>query len=184
MVHISKELKQAIEEMPDKEKNKLLLRLIKKDWMLVQQLEFKLLGGEAIKDEKKEVILNRIEYYNFFNDTPGWLMMDLRDFSGDVTRYYKITKDKQGEIELLLKLLIDGMEKPKSMLRREHRRASKFAEYVVKKAWTILEKIDKVHEDFHIEFESDVNKLLGLLYEYEPTKIVAEAMALPGEFEV
>ena len=84
----------------------------------------------------------------------------------------------------LLKLLINGMEKPMEMLKTQQRRADKFAEYTVKKALTVLEKINKLHEDLHIEFEADMNTLLQLIYSYPPTQIMAKEMALPREFEI
>jgi len=184
MKKISDELKKAIERMPEKEKNKLLLRLVQKDAMLVQQLEFKLLGSESVKDSKKEELLSRIERRRFVDDTPGWLMMNMRELSGDITRYYKVTKDKEGEIELLLALLITGIEKSMPMLKAKQHRAAKFADYVVKKTLLVLGKLSKLHEDYHTEYRKDVDKILRIIYHYEPTKLSAEEMALPKAFEV
>ena len=88
---ISPELKTAILELPEKEKDKLLLRLIRKDRTLIQQLHFQLLEGPTDLEDRHERTLklvnleiDRIEkqlgarkYYN-----PRDLLLDLRSMSG------------------------------------------------------------------------------------------------------
>ena len=57
---IPKEVEEAIKEMPEREKDKLLLRLIRKDELLIRKLEYELLGDESdmvfAREEIKEGI--------------------------------------------------------------------------------------------------------------------------------
>ncbi|TAE00941.1 MAG: hypothetical protein EAZ97_04405 [Bacteroidetes bacterium] len=185
MAKISDDLKLAILEMPDKEKNKLLLRLIAKDFMLIAQLQHQLLEGEEDMKNKRSELLAHIQKYlgtennNSYSDTPGLLMMEMRDMNGNITRHVKITKDKLGEIELTLCLVNHAFAEHPNMLAQKAKRAENFAEYVVKKADFVLKKLEKIHEDYHIVFEDDTNKMLQFIANYQPCQPFAKSMNLP-----
>ena len=119
MVRIAKELKEAICQMPQKEKDKILLRLIAKDPMLIARLEHELFGDEnetkALVEEAKEDI-KKMTSFNY--GTPGWLMMAMRTENGAITRHVKITKDKRGEIDLTLYLLSQTFKKQEDFLKK------------------------------------------------------------------
>ena len=43
----------------------------------------------------------------------------------------------------------------------------------------IMKKADKLHEDYHSEFRRELNELLQFIWEFRPTKQIAEALDLP-----
>src|SRR5690606_19015249 len=102
-------------DLPIKEKEKLLIRLIRKDKTLINQLHFQLLEDESDLHKRRETALSNIDaainhietvkhnrYYN-----PRKLLLDLRMISGYVNSHFLITKDKSGEIELRLHILLE-----------------------------------------------------------------------------
>ena len=185
MPKIPKELEAAIKEMPEKEKDKLLLRLIRKDQLLIQQLHHQLLEDEADMELRREELDEKIRDWatRNYSDSPGWVMMEMRDISGMITRHVKITKDKYGDVALnltMLKVYFDNYYH--HTLVPQHYRADKFAQYVCKKLQTTLNKLYKLHEDLYIEFEDDVNKILDYIYKYKPTEMEANYLGLPEEF--
>ncbi len=180
MVKIEKELKQAIVEMPEKEKDKLLLRLIAKDLNLLNQLQFKLLEGEGgaqeRKEEVKEYIHRRAGYYPGHYYSPGYLMMEMRDCSGMINQYRSITKDKIGEVELQLDMLVSLLEPNiKKLVNAPPRKMVKFTPYVVKRAGKIIGMIERLHEDYHLEFTDSLNQLGEFVKQLDPERKVAKA---------
>ena len=178
---IPKELQEAIVQMPDKEKNKLLLRLVAKDPLLVEKLQHQLLEGTADVTERRRDIEEKIaqmaEYQHY--ETPGWLMMSMRDRSGDITRHVKVTKDKLGEVQLTLQLVNLTFEKQQKMLRQKSKKAENFAEYVVKKADSVMKKLSKIHPDYFIELEDEVNQMLAYVHGYEPCQFFLRQIEVP-----
>jgi hypothetical protein len=159
--NIEKPLENAILELPQTEKDKLLLRLIAKDKILVEQLQVKLLEDEFDLRERKDEIKKRIlAVSKMTHSTPGWMMMDMRDMSGIINHYFKVTKDKYGEVELQLFLLLAFFDNQRKFMQTYTSRADKLALYVAKRAELILKKLDKLHDDYRIEFERDINRML------------------------
>lgn len=185
---ISDELKKAIRAMPEPEKDKLLLRLVAKDTMLVRKLQHQLLEDEVDAEQQRDKLAEQVttyftsEGFTGWNYTPGLIMMELRNFSGAITRHVKITKDKYGEVQLLLLLVNLPFRHHRALLDRRAKRADKFASYVVKKAQTTLKKLEKLDEDYYIEFEQDVNEMLDHLHGYPPTAHLAEEYNLPKQW--
>jgi hypothetical protein len=181
-VHIEK----AILAMPQAEKDKLLLRLIIKQPLLVEQLEHKLLGDAedtlSRREEIREAIKKMAGYTHY--ETPGWLMMAMRDQSGDIGRHVKVTKDKIGEPLLLLALVNEVFRNQKRLLTEKANRAEKFAEYAVKKAETIVSKLEKIHPDYYTELEDEVNEMLTSIHNYPPCQRPLRATPLPKKWNI
>lgn len=185
MQKITKELEEAIKAMPEKEKDKILLRLIRKDHMLIKKLHFELLQDEAdmemVRDKLLFAIKKRAE--NNYSHTPGLLMMDMRDCSGAISRHVKVTKDKYGEIQLTIAAVNEFFKyNYEEVLVSGAHRADKFATYVCNKAQLVLKKLEKMHEDMYLEFEEGVNEMLRNVYRYKPTERIAIEIGLPKEF--
>lgn len=152
-----RDFKIAISNLPSKEKDKLILRLLKKDLTLANRLHFELVNTDSI-DEKRDELEKRLykktqqitdRYYS-----PGILMMDMRELSGEINEHVSITKDKFGEISLNLLLLNE-------VLRLNHQNIedsnhNKLGIYIVAKIFKILISINSIHEDFQIEFKSSL----------------------------
>ena len=108
-VKLTPELKKAISFLPDKEKDKLLFRLISLRPDLAEQLTFKLLeGGETTVERREDVriyieryLLSQVHIYY----SPGYLLMEIRYLSGRINDHVKTTRDKYGEVDLNLFML-------------------------------------------------------------------------------
>lgn len=159
---IAKELQKAILGLPDKEKDKLLLRLIAKNDLLVEQLQFQLMEDESHiqirRDDVKDLIIRTITAVH--TSSIGWLLMDMRACSGAITRHVKVTKDKYGEIELTLFLLERVLSENGTIFMTYSRKLDKLMPYYLKKVESILKKIKSFPEDYHLDFASSVESIL------------------------
>lgn len=186
MVKLSDEFKEAVKAMPTKEKDKLLLRLIAKDELLVKKLTFQLLeAGDTLDERDTELrrlisgILRPVSY-----NTPGYLLLDMRTCNARITEHVKITKDKLGEVQLTSFMLKTAFENHFAMLQSFPAfRARTFVKYVITRTKAILNKAIKLHEDLHMEFVDDLNAVLKYIYQHPYTAERAAEEALPKNWE-
>ena len=164
-IKLSDELKDAIAGLPEKEKNKLLLRLIPKDDILVERLTYELLEESDSPEERRHDLREEIESYlqrsisQFYS--PGYLLLDLRSISGSINRHLRVTKDKYGEIELNLFMLNYSLDRLAGQLRRfGHQKSKTLDVYIVKRAQKLEKLIDKLHVDYQLDFSDDYQKLI------------------------
>src|SRR5690606_13633342 len=109
------ELKKAILDLPQGEKDKLLVRLINKDAMLVKQLHFQLLEDEFDLDERAAALLRQLQQLleraaGYISNTnqrrnADHLMGELKYGSGLINEHATITKDKMSEVRCRLFLV-------------------------------------------------------------------------------
>ncbi len=183
MGKISKDLEKAILSQPAKEKDKILLRLIGKSELLIEQLQYQLLENETFLNDRRDEIKKSIQRVSkMAHSTPGWMMMDMRDLNARITQHVKVTKDKYGEIELTLYLLNSFFENQFSLLEKYNSKSDTVALYIAKRTEFVIKKLPKLHEDYYIEFERDVNKLLERVHKYAPA-YYARQMDLPKSWE-
>lgn len=176
---LSPDLKAAIVQMPQKEKDKLLLQLVAKNDSLVLRLEFELLEqGDTLNERRQEIKKAILRVAKMTHDTPGWMMMDMRSLSGDITQHVKTTKDKYGDIELTLYLLKTFFDHQLDLLRLHNHRSDSCAEYIAKKTDGMIKKLNKFDEDYYVDFETDVNKLLECVHTFCP-KTYARELKVP-----
>ena len=184
MPALEPDLKKAIVHMPGVEKDKLLLRLIAKDATLTEKLQFELVERGQTIDERRELIRDFIRRTATLKaDSPGWLMMDMRTVSGYISRHLKVTKDKYGEVELMLYMLNTFYDHNAHLIQKYNSRSDKCAEYIAKRTDQVLKKAVKLDPDYHIEFSSEINKLLRWVYGNAPAHY-ARHMGLPIEWVV
>lgn len=165
MPALDPELKKAIGRMPETEKDKLLLRLIAKDPTLTEKLQFELVEERSTIDERRQIIREYTDRVaRLYQDTPGWVMMDMRSVSGYITRHMKVTKDAYGEVELSVHMLNTFYEHHFDQLRYYDRHSDKAAQYIAKRADQILKKLYKLDPDYYLEFENAVNQMLTNIY--------------------
>lgn len=161
-MQIPKELKDAISNLPSKEKDKLIFRLLKKDLALANRLLFELVSETTI-DEQREIIKKRLSFLieratNSFYSC-GYLNVDVRDMSGVINEHVLITKDKFGEISLNLYIITNVLEKnKKNILTKPEPKTRKFCVAVIARAFKILLLIKKMHEDYFLDFRDDLKK--------------------------
>ena len=183
MPKLPKDLEKAVLNLPTKEKDKLLIKLIGKSELLIQQLNFQLLEDDSDLRHKREEIKNLIlKVSKMYHDTPGWMMVDMRDLNGRITHHVKVTKDKYGEVELTLFLLNTFFENQLSNLEHYSGKSDTISLYIAKRTEFLLNKLPKLHEDYYIEFERDTNILLERVHKY-CSAYYARQIQLPTSWE-
>ena len=176
---LSDELKLALKQLSNKEKDKLIFRLLPKDQVLVHQLEFKLLEYEETTEERRgevrSYISNVCNIYPEKYYSPQHLLWSLKDMSGKINYHVRVTKDKIGEIELNLFMLSQGISKNLQRLQGEDKwYIEKLAKYIAIRIRKLHGLIGKVHEDYALEFEDDIEELKKLITELPHIRAIAD----------
>jgi len=155
-----KDFKFAISNLPSKEKDKLLLRLLKKDLTLANRLYFELVTTDSVDERRDNLEKDIIKEAQLITDryySPGILMMDMRELSGKINEHVSITKDKYGEASLNLLLLNEILKLNHSNIEEASpNKIYKLGIYIIAKIFKILIIINSLHEDFYMEFESSL----------------------------
>lgn len=160
----SPELEEAILNLPQKEKNKLLMRLINKDQLLTEQLHYRLLENTEydlvfrraeIKEHIRQIFNSHTIHY--FKD----LLYHVRDGISHINRHAKVTKDKKGELELLICLYQQAVNARHALKNnwRDQAHKEKFIAYSLAKIDKMNTLLNGLHEDFRVEFEEDITSL-------------------------
>ncbi len=188
MPKLSNELKAAISHLSDKEKNKLLNRLIAKDAILVEQLTYELLEDGNSMEERNRDVLRFLEEnippkeYRYLS--PDYLLMYLRSCNPRITRHVRVTKDKLGAVSLTVAMLRIALERHLEMFKQyPPRRSEKITKYIMARLIQVFKKMGKLHEDLYIEFSDDLQKVLDYVYDFEVTAIAAEGAAIPRRWD-
>ena len=181
MIKLSEEFKEAVRAMPNKEKDKIFLRLIAKDELLVKKLSFQLLeGGDTVAEREadlRELIQHALRPVSY--NTPGYLLLDMRSSNARITEHVKITKDKLGEVQITVFMLKLAFENHMSMLRKYPTfRTRTFTNYMITRIQSVIKKAERLHEDLHLEFSEDLNLVLDYIYQFEPTAKFAKEQDL------
>ena len=166
-----KEFKTAIHNLSDLEKDKLILRLLRKDLDLANRLYFELVDTETVEQKREQlakIISKKIKHANERFYSVGYLLMDIRYISGDINEHVRITKDKLGEISLNLQMLIEVLTINRMyILATKPNNCIKFYTYIVARAFKLLLLIKAINEDYFIEFKEDLENLGNLFLSYE-----------------
>ena len=164
-----KEFKEAISHLPSKEKDKLIIRLLRKNLNLANRLYFELIDDKGVDERRDQLeirIISRVKQATNTFYSPGYLKMDMGYLSGAITEHVKITKDKFGEAYLNLLLLNEVLQQNnKNIANAPFQKARKCCIYIIAKTFKILMLIQKLHEDFHIEFKEEIQQLGELIGE-------------------
>lgn len=165
------ELKKAILSLPQREKDKLLIRLINKDKLLIKQLHFQLLENEddlTIRTEELHHLLSRSfeRTANYIHNKPHprnykRLMAELRTYSGYINEYAYITKHLANEIQLRLLVLNRCFELYPELFQHDPSGGNKkllaYQANRIKYAWT---KFEKLHEDLRFDLSNSMDQAL------------------------
>lgn len=160
------DFKEAIINLSEPRKDKLLLRLLKKNVNLANQLFFELVCTKSVDERRSDMEMRiRSEVDRFSENfwSPGYLMMDMRYLSGEITDHVRTTKDKFGEVSLNLLMLKEVLRVNKKAIENSPPAKMKKLEiYIIARTFKILLLIQKLHQDYLLDLEGDV-KALGLL---------------------
>lgn len=160
---IPKEFKEAIQNLPSAEKDKLIFRLLKHDLNLANQLLFQLVDTRSVEERREimreEVTKASIRMSDRFYSL-GYLLMDIRYLSGDINQHVRITKDKFGEASLNIQMLIEVLKINKIHLENaKPNEVQKINIYIIARVFKILLLIKSLHEDYLMEFKEDLKEL-------------------------
>ena len=157
------EFKKALQELPEKEKDKLIFRLLRRDMDLAEKLHFELVDTDSIEDKRRNmetVISKDIKRFSENYHSLDYIALEMRRISGKISHHVKITKDKFGEISLNLQMLNEVIDQNSfSLSHSKPQKSIKFYNYVIVRAFKILLLINSLHEDFLIDFKEDLKKL-------------------------
>ena len=157
------EFKKALQELPEKEKDKLIFRLLRRDMDLAEKLHFELVDTDSIEDKRRNmetIISNDIKRFSENYHSLDYIAIEMRRISGKISHHVKITKDKFGEISLNLQMLNEVIEQNTfSLTHSKPQKSIKFYNYVIVRAFKILLLINLLHEDFLLDFKEDLKKL-------------------------
>jgi len=157
------EFKKALQELPEKEKDKLIFRLLRRDMDLAEKLHFELVDTDSIEDKRRNmetIISNDIKRFSENYHSLDYIALEMRRISGKISHHVKITKDKFGEISLNLQMLNEVIEQNTfSLTHSKPQKSTKFYNYIIVRAFKILLLINTLHEDFLLDFKEDLKKL-------------------------
>jgi hypothetical protein len=174
---------EVLRMLTPEQKDKLLLKLFRKDPLLVEKLAFEFFEDKSDLTQRVQILKDNISQSVTPNrlpwNTPGELMMLMRTLNGRITEHVKITKDKYGEVELTLLLLNTAFERFWTMLNDKKQRADKFSEYILRRTVILFKNLSKLHEDNYLDFREDLKKLMDFLNLYLPTKYRLKEFEIP-----
>jgi len=170
-LHQDAELKKAVLDLPQKEKDKLLVRLISKDKMLIKQLHFQLLENEYDLEDRIEKlrqqlaqlfdiglsqIANTAHHSNFIA-----LSKLVKQASGLVNEHEKVTKDKNSEVEFRCYILKRAIVDYDRLFDSSYQSAAhKLHKYITGRIKHAVGKFSKLHEDFQFDYREDFQNTL------------------------
>ena len=159
---IEADFKAALAELPEKEKDKLIVRLLRKDKVLLQKLHFELVSANTVEDERNllaERIIQNLKNPRIVANYHDW-MREMRTLSGAITLHLKVTGDKVGEVSLTILLLQTVLaENSERIHKLTPKNALKIAKYLTGKLYKVVVLIQALHEDLRIEFNEELEEL-------------------------
>lgn len=170
-IHQDPELKKAVLNLPLKDKDKLLLRLISKDKMLIKQLHFQLLEGESDLEERIEHLRKNLQQLFDLGESQVFNTPSLSNFiglsklikqaSGMVNEHEKITKHKLSEVEFRIYILERAIINYPNLLSSSYQSAAhKLQKYLAGRIKHAVSKYEKIHEDYQFDFRDNFQKVL------------------------
>ena len=167
-MEFSKEFKQALSEFSSKEKDKLIFRLLKKDKLLSKKLYFELIEEETTDDKRNTMesyLKERITDLSKHIGNPKYFLVIVRKLSGEITEHVKVTTDKFGDVFLNLFLVNTILEHNDKLSRQRFDAVYKLYIYLINKIIKALIQIQKLDEDYWLEFDKILTDIDFQLHE-------------------
>lgn len=190
-LHQQPELKKAILGLPQQERDKLLVRLVGKDRLLMKQLHFQLLEDESDLNERIEAV--RQQLVHVIEQTTGnipnenqrvyadELMKALKYGSGFINEHVAVTKDKMSELQFRLFLVSQSFAHFDRLFEPHlYGRNDRLLKYQAGRIKYMLGKYEKLHEDLQFEFREELNEALAFAHG-SGLKPHMKALGLPKE---
>lgn len=160
-----KEFKIELANLSSKEKDKLILRLLKKDLKLAKRMYFEMVetaSVDELRSDVEESLVSKIENFLklYKRKAPGNFSVLLRSCSGEISAHVYTTKDKFGEPWLNLFLLNKFLQKfSENVERGTTRKHYTLGIYIISKIYKVLVLITKLEEDYKLEFKEELRNL-------------------------
>ncbi len=171
------EFKNALRFLADKEKDKLILRLLKYDVQLANRLRFELVDTDSVQERREQVgvqIVKRIQSATAHYYSSRYLLLEIRVISGAINRHVFVTRDKMGEVTLNCLMIRELLELNNDRLSLEIQSKSyTLFIYLVARVFKILILLQKQHEDLHLEFREDIETIGALICNNPSLKEIA-----------
>jgi hypothetical protein len=167
-MEFSKEFKQALSEFSPTEKDKLIFRLLKKDKLLSKKLYFELIEEETTDDKRNTMesyLKERITDLSKHIGNPKYFLVLVRKLSGEITEHVKVTTDKFGDVFLNLFLVNTILEHNDKLSRQRFDAVYKLYIYLINKIIKALIQIQKLDEDYWLEFDKILTDIDFQLHE-------------------
>lgn len=175
-------LRKALLNLPQKEKDQLLVRLVCQDKVLIEQLQFRLLEGPEALEERRARLRERLDDpVRGYHQTPNDLLLILRQLQHQIGYHSKITGDQFGEVELTVRLLNHVFRQQPAAVARLTGTTQPLLSHLARRADTALRLADKLEADYHLELADAVNELLTNLWSTAAAPL-ARDLGLPRQW--
>lgn len=167
-MEFSKEFKAALSQFSSKEKDKLIFRLLRKDKLLSKKLYFELIEEETTDDKRNKMesyLKERITDLSKHIGNPKYFLVLVRKLSGEITEHVKVTTDKFGDVFLNLFLVNTILEHNDKLSRQRFDAVYKLYIYLINKIIKALIQIQKLDEDYWLEFDEILTDIDFQLHE-------------------
>ena len=176
-LHKQPELKEAVLNLPQKEKDKLLVRLVGKDKMLMKQLHFRLLEDQMDLEDRIERLKQQLadlfaEGRCTVKNIPVYsnykaLQNLIRQASGMVNEHEKVTKDKYSEVDCRIYILQTAFRRfPRLFEKSAVHSAFKLQDYTRARIKATAAKFDKLHEDLQFDLQESMEEMTAFAMEH------------------
>jgi hypothetical protein len=165
MPRLSKEFKQAIQEIPVEELQKLVMQFASKNPEIYDFINLQYVNGTDAEDELFEETKEKVSDEILFPGERGILQKNLAKGIAKSVEYInhfaKVTKNDKREAELLLSLLDDVFENYSAKLGTCWTVLDSKLAITTNRLYNLVTK--KLHEDYRIEFAEPMNRFLEIL---------------------
>jgi hypothetical protein len=169
-------LRRALFDLPQKEKDQLLARLVAQDAVLTEQLAYRLLEGPDALEGRRTALRQQVDDpVRGYHQTPNDLLVILRQLQARLAYHARITEDAFGEVELSLRLLANVFEHQPGLVNRLHGPTQPLLQHLVRRAQEALKQADKLHPDYHLELTAAANAVLAGLFASGAAPLAREA---------
>lgn len=176
------DLRKALLQLPQKEKDQLLARLVAQDAVLTEQLAYRLLeGSEALATRRTALRAQVDDPVRGFHQTPNDLLVILRQLQARLAYHAKITDDAFGEAELSWRLLANVFRHQAASTARLHGPTQPLLQHLARRTQEALRQTTRLHEDFHLELAETANAVLAALWQSGAAPLARE-LGLPRIF--
>jgi len=165
MPRLSKEFKQAIQEIPLEELQKLVMQFASKNPEIYDFINLQYVNGTDAEDELFEGTIEKISDEILFPGERGIVQKNLAKAITKsveyINHFVKVTKNGKREAELLLKLLDVVFENYTDELGTCWTVFDSKLAITTNRLYNLVTK--KLHEDYRIEFAEPMNRFLEIL---------------------